>query len=357
MSASSAAPGSPVAARPRRFRLLSKAALLRLAILAGLIFAFLAHTWWAMIVMPGSSYAGPLPAATDEEREVASRSLKHVTVLAKEIAQRSTWSREKFARCGLYLKDELTSYGYTVREHSYTHRGAPCPNFEAELTGHTHPSEIIVLGAHYDSYQGTPGADDNASGVAAVLELARLFAGKPMARTVRFVLFVNEEPPAFQTPDMGSWVYAKACKAANDNIILMVSLEAIGYYDDKPGSQKYPPPFAGVLGAVYPDRGDFITFVGHYQHRGALKQAIGAFRETTSFPSEGAAVGGLVPFAGFSDHWSFWQEGYPAIMVTDTAPMRNPNYHIPQDLPHTLDYDRMSRVIVGMKRVTEKLAE
>lgn len=221
------------------------------------------------------------------------------------------------------------------------------PNLDVTVPGTSRPSEIVLIGAHFDTFQGTPGADDNASGVAATIELARRFADRPQPRTLRFAFFVNEEPPAFQTQDMGSWVYAKKCKAEGEQIKAMLSLETIGYYTSQPRSQKYPP----VLAAFYPDRGDFVAFVGNVSSRSLVKQSIASFRARNVFPSEGAALPEGVPGVGWSDHWAFWQEGYPAIMVTDTAPFRNPNYHNVGDRPDTLDYGAMARVVDGLEAV------
>ncbi len=276
----------------------------------------------------------------------------HVEVLASSIGRRSTFHPKQLAESALYLKTQLASSGYEVRDHSFAGRGSPAPNLEATLAGTSLASEIIVIGAHYDSYQGTPGADDNASGCAAVLALAKRFANTPQPRTIRFVLFPNEEPPLFQTPEMGSLIYAKACRAANDNIIAMLSLETIGYYRDEPGSQKYPP----LIGGLFPSEGNFIAFVSDVSSRGLLKRVVATFREHAAFPSEGAALPNGVPGVGWSDHWAFWQVGYPALMVTDTAPFRNPNYHQPTDTPDTLDYERMAHVVDGLGHVIRSLA-
>ncbi len=230
--------------------------------------------------------------------------------------------------------------------------GAEVVNIEAVLKGTSRAGEVVVVGAHYDSFYGLNGADDNGSGVAGVIALARRLACCPQPRTIRFVLFVNEEPPAFWTPDMGSWVYAKGCRAAGDTIVGMLSLESIGCYSDQPGSQHYPPP----LGAFFPDTGDFIAFVGNTSSRSLVHECIGTFRGTTPFPSEGAALPGLLPGVGWSDHWSFWKEGYPALMVTATAPYRNERYHTPADRPDTLDYERTARVVEGLEKVVRELA-
>jgi Zn-dependent M28 family amino/carboxypeptidase len=223
---------------------------------------------------------------------------------------------------------------------------------EAKLVGSESAGGTIIVGAHYDSVQGSPGANDNASGVAAVLELARLFRGFTPRKTIRFVFFVNEEPPYFQTESMGSVVYAKQLRTDRIAVSAMISLETIGYYSDAPGSQKYPV----LLGLLYPSRGNFIGFVGNPSSRALLRMAIQRFRETTSLPSEGVAAPEQWPGVGWSDHWSFWQEKYPAIMVTDTALFRYPYYHSPYDTTNRIDFARMSRVVNGMRRVVESIS-
>ena len=240
--------------------------------------------------------------------------------------------------------------GLEPRRQTYELHGRACHNIEAEIRG-VRP-EIVVIGAHYDSVFGSPGANDNGSGVAAMLALARRFAGKPAGQTLRFVAFVNEEPPYFQTEQMGSLVYASRCKARGDQISAMISLETIGYFSDAPRSQIYPSP---GLGFFYPTTGNFIGFVGNLPSRALLRRALGIFREQGKLPSQGAALPAVVPGIGWSDQWAFWQCGYPAIMVTDTAPFRYPHYHERTDAPDKLDYDRFALVVSGMEKVIEKL--
>lgn len=336
----------------RRFRIISKRGMLRIAILLGVIVVLLVYGWWSMIRMPGRSFAGPLPRATDAQRALAAELEGHVRTLAGRIGQRSIYHARTLADAGLYIKGQLEQAGYTVREHSFVERGTTVPNIDAETRGTRSPEEIIVVGAHFDSFQGTPGADDNASGVAAMLALASRAAGHAREKTVRFAAFVNEEPPTFQTSDMGSWVYAKKCRADGDRIVAMLSLEALGFYSDGDGTQHYPQP----MGLFYPDRGDFITLVGNWSSRELVRTCVEAFRATTAFPCEGAAPPGAIPGVGWSDHWAFWQEGYDALMVTGTAPYRNANYHQPTDTPDTLEYERMARVVEGLDRVLDKLA-
>src|SRR5262249_21271394 len=161
-----------------------------------------------------------------------------------------------------------------------------------------------------------------------------------------------EEPPYFQTPAMGSAVYARRCRERGEKVVAMLGLETIGYYTDRPGSQRYPFPF----GLFYPKTGDFVAFVGNTGSRALVHRAVAAFRAGAPFPSEGAAAPAALQGVGWSDHWSFWQEGYPAVMVTDTAPFRNPDYHTPRDVPDRLAYAPMARVVAGLVRVVEALA-
>jgi Zn-dependent M28 family amino/carboxypeptidase len=225
-------------------------------------------------------------------------------------------------------------------------------NLEVALEGAALADEIVVIGAHYDTYDLTPGADDNASGVAAVLELARMMALGQPDRTVRFVFFGTEEPPYFNTENMGSRAYATDAAAVGENLHVMISMETIGFFVDEPGSQHYPPPFS----LFYPDRGDFIGIVGN-PHSGRLtRRALQVFRETTPLPSEGATPSSLVPGAELSDHSSFWREGFRAMVITDTAPFRNPHYHRTTDTPETLDFERMARVVIGTREIVRDLA-
>lgn len=341
-----------------RFRLISRPALKRLAVLAIVLAIALMYGYISMIRMPGWSHTGPLPALSPAQAALADELRASVSVLADatggvgRVGNRSMFYPKRFADAASWIHDQLKSFGFTDINESFVERGARVPNLEVVVPGASEPSRIVVVGAHYDAFQGTPGADDNASGVAACLHLARIFRARPQSCTLRFVFFVNEEPPTFWTEDMGSYLYAKKCHAASDDISAMISLESIGYYSDAPGSQRYPEP----LNRLYSDRAAFIAFVSNYTSRSLNKRAIEVFRRTTPFPSEGGSPPGIFPGVGWSDQWSFWQFGYSALMVTDTATFRNPNYHTPLDKPDTLDYSRMARVVEGLERVIEDLA-
>ena len=305
-----------------------------------------------MINMPNSSYSGPFQPLSEDEVFMRNHLEKHIVMLANEIGERNIWHPEGLHASVDYIGKTLTALGYDVARQDFGVQGATVANLEAELTGASVPEEIVIVGAHYDSVIGCPGANDNASGVAAVLEIARLLATAKLSRTVRFVAFVNEEPPFFMTGDMGSRVYAARSRQRAEQVVAMLSLETIGYYSENPWSQRYPFPFS----LFYPTTANFIGFVGNFSSRDLVRRAIGTFREQTPFPSEGLAAPEWVTGVGWSDHWSFWREGYPAIMVTDTALFRYDYYHTPQDTPDKLDYPRMARVVTGLTRVIADLA-
>jgi hypothetical protein len=302
--------------------------------------------------MPGTSYAGPLPELTQQEVGVRRELRRHVASLADGIGERHVWRPAALRETAEYIAGEFAGLGYVVTRQEYVARGVEVANLEATLAPGAPGEALVVVGAHYDSVAGCPAANDNGSGVAALLELARLLRGTGPQRPVRFVAFVNEEPPFFHTDLMGSRQYARRMKERGEEVAGMVALETIGYYADEPGSQRYPFPF----GLFYPDTGSFIGFVGNLNSRRLTRRCVASFRRHTRFPSEGTVAPGWLSGMGWSDHWSFWQEGYPALMVTDTAPYRYPYYHTPDDTPERLDYGRMSRVVCGLARVVAELA-
>ena len=328
----------------------------RLAVLFLVIAAFLLWAYLTMIRMPGKSYSGLLMPLTGAQAALRDALRRDVEMLASEIGPRGVVRPIELAASADFIERSLQQAGYDVQRQCFDVHGVTCCNLVAQISGSSRADQIIVIGGHYDSVlvDGIfcPGANDNASGVAATLALASAFGGRQTTRTLRFVFFVNEEPPYFQQSEMGSWVYAKRCRERDENIVAMLSLETIGCYSDERGSQKYPFP----LGLLYPSTGNFITFVGNVGSRKLVRESIGSFRRHAKFPSEGGAFPGSMPGVGWSDHWAFWQEGYPAIMVTDTAPYRYPHYHQASDTPDKLDYDRMARVVEGLEQVVVDLA-
>jgi hypothetical protein len=311
--------------------------------------AVLALLWWFGVRMPGKNISKAAPLSPDE---VALREelRADVQMLGGEIGERNMWHYPQLNAAADFIENSFSRAGLRPRRDSYNLRGQSCHNIEAEIRG-AHP-QILLIGAHYDSVFGSPGANDNSTGVAAMLALARRFAGKKTEHTLRFVAFVNEEPPYFLSNEMGSFVYAGRCKTRGDQISAMISLETIGYFSDAPHSQTYPTPGLGVF---YPKVGNFIGFVGNVGSRALLRRAVALFRKHAKIPSEGAALPAFIPGVSWSDQWSFWQHGYPGIMITDTAPFRYPYYHLASDTPDKLDYDRFALVVSGMEKVIEDL--
>ena len=290
--------------------------------------------------MPGTSHAGPLPPLSDDERALAERLRRHVFTLAK--TERNT-DLETPVR---YIESAFAAHGLASKRQTFESGGRNVSNVEVSPSG---PAAIVV-GAHYDTVPGSPGADDNASAVAALIELAGLLGKERLP--IRFVAFANEELPYHMGPEMGSWVSARRSREQTEPLRGMISLEMLGCYRDEPGSQRYPPP----LSFIYPNRGDFIAFVGDVGARALVRESIGLFRKHTQFPSEGVAAPAFVPGIMRSDHASFRNQGFPAFMLTDTAYNRNPRYHKASDTPDTLDYERMARVTLGLAAVLRDLA-
>jgi Zn-dependent M28 family amino/carboxypeptidase len=277
-----------------------------------------------------------------------------VTRLAVDIGERNLRNRpEQLAQAADFIAAQFKAAGYDVRRQEYKVAGTSCYNLDVEILGTTRQEEIVIVGAHYDTVPGTPGANDNTSGVAAVLALARRFARRKTDRTLRFVAFTNEESPYAHTEAMGSRDYSRRCRKRDENVVAMMSLETIGYYDDRPGSQKYPPP----IGSLYPSEGNFIGFIGNLASGDLVRRTVGTFREREPFPCEGAALPETIARIGDSDHASFWHEGYSALMVTDTANFRYPFYHTPEDTIDKVDFDRLARVVRGLEKVIAELVD
>ncbi len=300
-----------------------------------------------MIYMPGKSYEGELPAFDDADHAIAKRFEAHIIELCKNPAGRNFIEKKGLDAARKYIAGQFEASEYQVKFHEYQINGDTVANIAVALTGTSRPEEIIIVGAHYDAVPGAPGANDNGSGVAAILELADRFRDKSFQRTVRFVAFVNEEPPNSMTGNMGSFVYAKNAAKEKDNIIAMFSLETIGYFSDESGSQKYPM----LFNLFYPNTGNFIAFVGNLSSRGLVTKSIRSFRAHSTFPSEGIVAPAFIPGISWSDHWSFWKHGYPAIMITDTAPYRYPAYHTSEDTPDKVDYEKMVYVVKGIEKM------
>jgi hypothetical protein len=306
---------------------------------------------WFMTVMPSQSYEGPPDSSADSIALSASLH-EHVVQLSQVIGERNFDHPRELDRAANYIVTAFESVGCDLEVQPFDVWEASVSNIECEFIGTTEPHEIIVVGAHYDSVGGSPGADDNASGVSALLELARRMAALPRSRTLRFVAFANEEPPFFQTALMGSLVYARRSAEKSERVVAMLSLESLGSYSDAPGSQSYPRLFS----PFFPNKGNFVAFVANPWSWSLVRGAVRSFRASgAKVGSEGVAAPGFVEGVAWSDHWSFWLHNVPAIMVTDTAPFRYSEYHTTEDTPDRLDYIRMASAVKGLVAVVRDL--
>jgi Zn-dependent M28 family amino/carboxypeptidase len=297
-----------------------------------------------------SSPRKELPPLTPAEHRLQAELRQRVQRLAGVIGERNARRPTALLEAVTYLETVWGKAGFEVHSQEYFVDHDLFSNLWVEVPGLTEAESILVVGAHYDTVPGTPGADDNGTAVAALISLSLQARHWKPQKTIRFVAFANEEPPYFMTPHMGSYAYAQRCKLQGDKIDGMVCLEMLGYFSKESGSQQNR---HGML----PDVGDFIGLVGNVESEGLIRQAADAFESEVGFPMQAAAVPlDMVPEAAFSDHWSFWQFGWPAFMVTDTGPLRNPHYHLPSDTPDTIDYESYTRVVVGVQGVIKSLA-
>jgi Zn-dependent M28 family amino/carboxypeptidase len=283
-----------------------------------------------------------------DDTPLADRLWTHVDRLAGLIGPRHLGEPQRLEAAATLIERELTTLDYKVFRQTYPVGDQEAVNLIAELKGRRRVDEIIVLGAHYDTVPETPGADDNASAVAVMIEVARLLRASAPSRTVRFVAFSCEEPPHFYTSTMGSQVYARACRVNGERIVGMLCLEMVGYYTDAPGSQRPPEELPKIIHWALPRRGGFLAAVGNLR---SWKLGFGfrrGFKRAVRFPLFSIALPERLNVIRLSDNSSFWDQGYPALMLTDTSFLRNPHYHQPSDLPDTLDYDCMAQVTYGV---------
>jgi Zn-dependent M28 family amino/carboxypeptidase len=288
---------------------------------------------------------------------LADRLKQHVSHLTQTIGERHFARPETLDRAAEYIENQWQNAQYEPlfqkfsleppllsRLRSRPHLGRKRLSFKnviAKLPGQS--NETIVIGAHYDTAFGTPGADDNASGVAVLLELSRLLKETPLQKKITFAAFTNEEPPFSRTSAMGSVHFVKSAITKGEKISFMLCLEMLGFYTDQPNSQSYPL----FLKYFYPDRGDFIAVVGNLRSRGYVKHIKQTFEKDTKIPVESLSAPRFVRGVDFSDHMNFWAEGIPAVMLTDTAFFRNPHYHQPTDRIETLNFQKMAEVAKG----------
>ncbi len=334
--------------RPRRWPRVAGAAL-------GLLVAVLACAYVYMVRCEGEWHGEPLEVRMAEQLPAIQRQIETDVAFQQGLGPRNSVSDVTYAqlrRAEAWAVQHWESQGYVVHRQAFRAAGRDYDNLEVEIGGRTAPEEIVLLSAQYDTLPDSPGANNNASGMAVLFAVSGLLARGPGDRTVRLVAFVNEEDPFFGTPDMGSYVYAGRARERGERIVHMLSLDSIGYYRQEPGTQHLPAPF----GLLYPSEGNFLGFIANLSSRASVRQATAGFRKGTSFPVRAGAVPRWVPGAEWSDHRSFWDFGYPGIQVTDTGGFRSPYHTTPQDTMEKLDFVALSRIAVGMYACVVELA-
>lgn len=316
--------------------------------LASLVFLAGYMTW-----MPGTQLLSDDAEIPQEIGELRERLKAHVEQLSQSSSGRNDFREDHLTPARDYITEQFKALGLEPRFQHYELDGGDYSNIIIEIPSNKQNSPVLIVGAHYDSVLNSPGANDNASGVAALIEIGRYFSQhSPDKYHLRLIAFTNEEPPYFRTESMGSHVYTSSLPASED-ILGMIALETIGYYTDRPGSQYYPWPFKHF----YPDTGNFVAFVGNLRSRALVTSSISLFRENSTVPSEGVAAPAFVPGVDWSDHWAFWASGHKAIMVTDTAPYRYVHYHRYSDTPDKLNYEVYAKVVHGLCKMVEGLLE
>jgi Zn-dependent M28 family amino/carboxypeptidase len=304
-----------------------------------LLFSLLLVFIWFWLTQP--MLGGGSPSRTVEVPPV--RLETHVRALSEQFSPRDYTHPENLDRAAAYVHQEFLAAKATVVDLSFMVNGKTYRNVSATFGPDT--AERIVVGAHYDSAGPMPAADDNASGIAGLIELAYLLGKSPPTTRVELVAYTLEEPPYFRTADMGSAHHARDLRAGGVGVRAMIALEMIGYFTDQPDSQQFP---SAVLGLFYPSTGNFISVVGTLSQGLLVRRVKGAMRASTSLPVYSINAPAAIPGVDFSDHLNYWRAGYPALMITDTAFYRNHAYHTAQDTADRLNYPRMAMVVQGV---------
>jgi len=303
--------------------------------------------------MPGLAFTGALPALTEEEADCAEALRDHVETIGRDIGARGRHAPDKLEAAEDYLTQRLRQAGLTPEAFRYESGGQGALDLVCEIPGTRARDEIVVVGAHYDSAARSPGADDNASGCAVLLEIAEALGGSAYERTLRFVLFSNGALPYAGTPASGARAYAKVAHERGEKIVLMISLDSLGSFRSAPKTQSVPFP----LQACYPDRGDFVAFVGDLSSRTNLTRSVETFRKVARFPSEGLVLPAWAPGFAATDDASFRAEGFPALRITDTGTWRHTHSGTISDTADRIDYEPMARVTLGLARMIAELVQ
>ncbi len=326
----------------RRLRIIK----LMLMILVGLLLLLICLWFW--VTQPLWSRPQPVAKVSVEPARLEA----HVRALSTDFSPRDEHHPENLDRAAAYIRAEFEAARALVRDQTYDLHGRTYRNVIAQFGPET--TSRIIVGAHYDTAGPLPGADDNASGVAGLIELANLLGAQSLPIRVELVAFTLEEPPYFGTAHMGSAIHAASLRRQGVEVRCMFSLEMIGYFSDAPQSQMFPVP---LLGMFYPSKGNFIAVVGRFGDGLLVRRIKSAMRDATPLPVHSINAPSFVPGVDFSDQLNYWNAGYNGVMITDTAFFRNQNYHSSQDTADKLDYDRMAMVVAGVYVAVMTLAE
>jgi hypothetical protein len=323
-----------------------KSLFINLSFITGfLLVIFLFFSYWYMVKCEGSWNGVPLERQGDSDLGNIRKELESdIYHMAVRLGPRNAFSYERLQKCAEWIKKRWESQGYAVKSHKFSIQEKDYENLEIEIRGQKTPTEIVVVSAQYDTLPDSPGANNNASGVAVLLQLSNLLKNFSPDRTLRLVNFVNEEDPFFGTEWMGSFKYAENAYQKHENIKIMLSIDSIGIYKDEPGSQKLPFPFS----VFYPDRGNFLAFIGDFGSRKYMIQATRGFKKGSSFLIKAGVVPKWAKGAAWSDHSSFWKFGYPGIQITDTGAFRSPYHTTKEDTIEKINLDALSRIVMGM---------
>jgi hypothetical protein len=315
--------------------------------LAVMAVSFFFVCYWYMVKCGDKAHGEPFESQRIAELVEIKKGLETDVATLQNLGPRNSVNEETYAKlreCERWISQRWQSQGYSVKRQIFRLEGREYSNLEIEFPGRVSPSEIIIVSAQYDTLPDSPGANNNGSGVSILMSLSNLLKYHVPDRTLRLVNFVNEEEPFFDTEMMGSYVYAKRSRELHEDIRIMLSLDALGIYTDKPGSQKLPFPFS----LIYPNRGNFLAFIGDLRSRKHMGDVTRGFRKGSSFPIEAGVVPKWVKGAAWSDHVSFWKFGYPGIMVTDTGGFRSVSHTTKEDTLEKLNFEAMSRIVMGM---------
>jgi len=315
-----------------------------LIVLAALVI-FLGFSYWYTMMCEGKWNGVPLEAGMESDLDTIENVLRaDISFLSETLGPRHPAQYASLAAAAEWIGERWESQGYEVKRQAFLVDGKECANIEIEIPGWRQPSEIVIVGAQYDTWPECPGANNNGSGVAVLLMLGELLRGYRPDRTLRLVAFTTQQHPYDNTEFMGSLRYARRSKERGEDIRVMLSMDAIGIHKNDPGSQKLPFPFS----LFYPDRGNFLAFIADLGTRPYVVEATRGFKKGSSFPIEAGSVPGWVKGASWSDHASFWRYGYAGIQVTDTGAFRSASHGKSDDTMEKINFGALARIAVGM---------